>query len=1316
MQVRTAQNLGELLGGDKPTARFARVVGVGQGTVDLIPVGSGTRISTVPLASVGAVKAGDTVIYQELAGKRIATARNSVPMSGDGGSGSNVTVNSITNTTFTGGSMIAHDFLGATWHNMPTISANLFLAGPSAGSAAPTFRAVVISDIQTVADTRYALRTITVSPGAGLAGGGDLTANRTLSVDQSYAFVFTGIHEHQNVVRMQNAQYLEFGYGVGGKDTSAGRMGYGTFTSNTLDIKGGGTTAGQLRIKLWDDVVINRSLVSSATFASGFLGSGWQIDDGILNPGSTSLEIDNASIRGVLRVYELNIHKIRSGTGDYLFAPGGKVKSVTGAGPYTIEFEDDHGFSDSSGVDVARAQKFFATNGGTKLSHISITSVTNLTTVVAALISGDAPEVGFDYVRIGNTTNTSRQGAVYVSASDSGAPFIDIVDGVGGATTADVVTAWSSSSRLRTRLGKLSGITDSYWGTLTKPGGAPEYGIWANSGWFTDVNIKGKLVLGPGLGYRATAYLHVPVTGLGVTAGKLNLSGHLGQRPTVSGPQNVGGGPWSGSTKSLLIEKGVTNLLTNNSFETNTTGVTNNGGTSLTRVSNTPYLAGSWQMRSVTNGAGQGWYYNVDAVTSVSTTYTFSVHLRGTGSVNLFAYQNGSFIAQSATIALTSTWTRYNITFTFATGATRLVGIQQVGAGSTDTEADATQLEAGFYQTSFADTTRAATLLSYSPTNNFSLAAGSFSAWVYFNPGLAVKTIYSGDAAGSLTLYADNGGWAVVRKDVLAVANYAVVPTVATWYHVCVTWAGTAVVLYVNGVQVATGTAGAAFAAPTNLCIGSYTTTSSLQLNGYISDICIHSNTVSADDVKAMKASSGPLSIARSSHELLLTDDGYGQVIANAGGIYATGVSGTSNFMLLNSAQTIYGESFGEGDVMLGDNAASQNNLLYDRSAGELSIRNGGVKRVTATGAGVLSINDGGGNPVFTFDASTGAEFTRYLTLTTSGGIYQGTGTSASPTTGMRIRQSTVSSNGVIEFYNAGNRTMFLRGDTLIQINGGTAFVAERAINFKTSDESIRIGEIYPYTVTNYNVLGNRTVSGVQATTAYWFAMANHTNNGKGEFLLQASKQTAESSFTTPWAYVNGYADYQGNVSRVIISAASQSDGSATCFLDVVASGTTQQVNITADSFNMTGSKNFRIDHPVYPKQKWLSHAATESDERLLIYRRVIDTDNNGDGNVIMPEWFLMINKNITTHPDKPCDVSRANNAFRIKNGPVNDKVVLLIVGERDDDWAKAVPFPVVSDKDGEDIGYLAHWKHKGTKDDMKPRRESGGHSYQPRV
>jgi len=50
-------------------------------------------------------------------------------------------------------------------------------------------------------------------------------------------------------------------------------------------------------------------------YASGFAGSGFQIDRGITHTGETSAEFDHLTVRGTMNIYELLIHQIRATNG-----------------------------------------------------------------------------------------------------------------------------------------------------------------------------------------------------------------------------------------------------------------------------------------------------------------------------------------------------------------------------------------------------------------------------------------------------------------------------------------------------------------------------------------------------------------------------------------------------------------------------------------------------------------------------------------------------------------------------------------------------------------------------------------------------------------------------------------------------------------------------------------------------------------------------------------------------------------------------------------------------------------------------------------
>jgi hypothetical protein len=197
------------------------------------------------------------------------------------------------------------------------------------------------------------------------------------------------------------------------------------------------------------------------SFTSGFTGNGFRIDNGVLTPGKTTGEIDDLIVRGRMRVYELLVQQIRATNGSIFVSSTGKVKAVTGSGPYSIETDATHGFLVN---DLIRAQRF--TGNGVYQSNLQVTAVANLTNFTASLISGDAPAAGMEFVRLGNTSDSSRQNSLYMSADDTYNPFIDVITGVNS------FAAFGSTAARKIRIGNLQGLF----------GVAGEYGIFAGDG------------------------------------------------------------------------------------------------------------------------------------------------------------------------------------------------------------------------------------------------------------------------------------------------------------------------------------------------------------------------------------------------------------------------------------------------------------------------------------------------------------------------------------------------------------------------------------------------------------------------------------------------------------------------------------------------------------------------------------------------------------------------------------------------------------------------------------------------------------------
>ncbi len=129
-------------------------------------------------------------------------------------------------------------------------------------------------------------------------------------------------------------------------------------------------------------------------------------------------------------------------------------------------------------------------------------------------------------------------------------------------------------------------------------------------------------------------------------------------------------------------------------------------------------------------------------------------------------------------------------------------------------------------------------------------------------------------------------------------------------------------------------------------------------------------------------------------------------------------------------------------------------------------------------------------------------------------------------------------------------------------------------------------------------------------------------------------------------------------------------------------------------SLNVTGSKNFKIDHPLDPANKFLVHAAVESSEMKNIYDGIITLGADGSATVTMPSYFGALN--VEYRYQLTCIGGQAmvyvaeemnQNHFKIAGGKPGMKVSWQVTGVRNDAGAVSNPLKTEVDKVGFEIG-----------------------------
>jgi hypothetical protein len=230
--------------------------------------------------------------------------------------------------------------------------------------------------------------------------------------------------------------------------------------------------------------LVAQTNAKSPSFLTGWIGNGWKI-----NTSDASMELDELTIRGTMRVYELLIQQIRATNGSVFVSASAKIKQFVGlAGYESVTFEDpsNHGICPFSTHDIVLIQRL-RLDSSTVIKRI-VRRVVSTSGATAELepLGGSAPadtgaiEFGDEVVRIGNTTYADRQGLVYLTADDTNAPYLDIVSGVTS------WASWTGNTKIKARLGRLDGITDADAGLSGSQ--TNYYGLYSNN-----VHLKGTI-------------------------------------------------------------------------------------------------------------------------------------------------------------------------------------------------------------------------------------------------------------------------------------------------------------------------------------------------------------------------------------------------------------------------------------------------------------------------------------------------------------------------------------------------------------------------------------------------------------------------------------------------------------------------------------------------------------------------------------------------------------------------------------------------------------------------------------------------------
>ncbi len=343
-----------------------------------------------------------------------------------------------------------------------------------------------------------------------------------------------------------------------------------------------------------------------------------------------------------------------------------------------------------------------------------------------------------------------------------------------------------------------------------------------------------------------------------------------------------------------------------------------------------------------------------------------------------------------------------------------------------------------------------------------------------------------------------------------------------------------------------------------------------------------------------------------------------------------------------------------------------------------------------ATGSGGGTLNDaynfGGAGAGRTITAISGAvtinaSIASSVGLTvahTNSGVAISASNSSAASAFSTIQATTVSTNNLTSAV-FGNTTGAAWGVAGQVGSTGTAQAAVYGSNLRTSGGEGVYGIGVQGVVGENNVnnagaifgLNNAAASGSTTNRApgvigqgfYGVLGQTTTDAGVGVFGLNTNTGTVNDN-----AGVWGSSTYEGVVGE---------SASATGY------GVISATNLGAlGDLDVAGLKNFKIDHPFDPANKFLVHHSAESPEVLNIYRGNVILDANGQADVSLPSYFKAINTNCSyiltpvggAAPSLHISKEVSGNSFSIAGGTPGLKVSWQVTAQRNDAYVQMHP------------------------------------------
>lgn len=135
-------------------------------------------------------------------------------------------------------------------------------------------------------------------------------------------------------------------------------------------------------------------------------------------------------------------------------------------------------------------------------------------------------------------------------------------------------------------------------------------------------------------------------------------------------------------------------------------------------------------------------------------------------------------------------------------------------------------------------------------------------------------------------------------------------------------------------------------------------------------------------------------------------------------------------------------------------------------------------------------------------------------------------------------------------------------------------------------------------------------------------------------------------------------------------------------------------VNVVGNH-TVSGTKSFRIDHPLDPENRYLLHYNLEGPEPFNLYRGTVKLDMAGAAEVELPEYFEAINIDLSYQltavgaamPNLHVAREVEGNRFAIAGGAAGKRVSWQVTAVRNDPWVRDRGFKADVEKSAEEKG-----------------------------